>query len=123
MKEDLIKLIEGTEQIKTKFHSTGGQGMPVHNIIYNNEDFALWKQEVQLELQEIYDRTGDQFIRDILVLTKQGFNGWKDEASFNEFSNPLKSGGEEKMGCFGNAVFLGSVSFREYSTQRKEVLD
>jgi len=33
MKEDLIKLIEGTEQIKTKFHSTGGQGMPAHNII------------------------------------------------------------------------------------------
>lgn len=53
MKEDLIKRIEGTEQIKTKFHSIGGQGMPVHNIIYVNEDFALWNQEVQLELQGI----------------------------------------------------------------------
>lgn len=40
-----------------------------HNIIYDNEDFALWKQEVQLELQEIYDRTRDKFICDILVLT------------------------------------------------------
>lgn len=29
MKEDLIKLIQGTEQIKSKskFHSTGGQGL------------------------------------------------------------------------------------------------
>lgn len=89
MKESLIKLIEGTEQIKTKFRSTGGQGMPVHNIIYDNEDFALWKQEVQLELQEIYDRTNDQFIWDILVLTKQGFNSWKDEKSFNELQGGL----------------------------------
>ena len=57
MKEDLVKLIEDTEQIKTKFHSTGGQGLPVHNVIYDNADFTLWKREVQLELQEIYDRT------------------------------------------------------------------
>lgn len=35
MKEDLVKLIEAAEQIKTKFHGTGGQGLPVHNIIYN----------------------------------------------------------------------------------------
>ena len=40
--------------------------MPIHNIIYDDVDFALWKREVQLELQEIYDRTSDQFIRDIL---------------------------------------------------------
>ena len=50
MKEDLIKLIEDTEQIKTKFHSIGGQGMPIHNIIYDDVDFASWKREVQLEL-------------------------------------------------------------------------
>lgn len=83
MKGDLIRLIEGTKQ--TKFHSIGGQGMPAHNIIYDNEDFALWKQEVQLELQDIYDRTNDQFIWNILVLTKQGFNNWKYETSFNVF--------------------------------------
>ena len=53
MKEDLVKLIEDIEQIKTKFHSTGGQGLPVHNVIYDNADFTLWKREVQLELQEI----------------------------------------------------------------------
>lgn len=74
MKEDLIKLIQDTEQIKTKFHSMGGQGMPIYNIIYDDADFALWKREVQLELQEIYDRTSNQFIWDILVLIKQGFN-------------------------------------------------
>lgn len=62
MKKDLIKIMQGTEQIKTKFHSTGGQGMPIHNIVYDDADFALWKREVQLELQEIYDRTSDRFI-------------------------------------------------------------
>ena len=51
MKEDLVKLIEDTEQIKTKFHSTGGQGLHVHNVIYDNADFTLWKREVQLEFQ------------------------------------------------------------------------
>lgn len=44
MKKDLIKIMQGTEQIKTKFHSTGGQGMPIHNIVYDDADFALWKQ-------------------------------------------------------------------------------
>ena len=91
MKEDLVKLIEDTEHIKTKFHSTGGQGLPVHNVIYDNADFTLWKREVQLELQEIYDRTSDQFIWDILVLIKQGFNSWKDEKSFNELQGGLRA--------------------------------
>ena len=91
MKEDLVKLIEDTEQIKTKFHSTGGQGLPVHNVIYDNADFTLWKREVQLELQEIYDRTSDRFIWDILVLIKQGFNSWKDEKSFNELQGGLRA--------------------------------
>jgi len=38
---------------KAKFHCTGGGGMPIHNIIYDNADFALWKHEVQIELQDI----------------------------------------------------------------------
>lgn len=91
MKENLIKLIEEIEQIKTKFHSIGGQGMPLYNIIYDDTDFALWKREVQLGLQEIFDRTRDQYIWDILVLTKQGFNSWKDEKSFNELQGGLRA--------------------------------
>ena len=51
MKEDFIGLIESTEQITTKFHSIGGQGMSARNIIYDNEDFALWKQEVILAMK------------------------------------------------------------------------
>jgi len=31
-------------------------------------------------------------------------------------SKPLKSGGEEKMECIGNAVLSRAVSFQEYST-------
>lgn len=46
MKKDLIKLIEDTERIKTKFHRTGGQGMLVHNIIYDNEDCGQYYKNI-----------------------------------------------------------------------------
>ena len=65
--------------------------MPVHNIIYDDSEFSLWKQEVQLELQEIFDRTHDQFIWDILIIVKQGFNSWKDEKSFNDLQGGLQA--------------------------------
>lgn len=91
MKQDLMKLIENMGQIKKRFHSVGGQSMPVHNIICDDSEFSLWKQEVQLELQEIFDRTHDQFIWDILIIVKQGFNSWKDEKSFNDLQGGLQA--------------------------------
>ncbi len=91
MREDLLKLIDNTERIRDKFHVIGGQNSPAHNVIYNDADFSTWKREVQLELQDIFDRTHDQFVWDVLILTKQGFNGWKDEKSFNELNGSLQA--------------------------------
>ena len=89
MRSDLIELIDRIDEIKSHFQVTGGNGMPRSNAIYNKPEFSLWKQELQLELQHLYDETKDMFIHNILVNLKQGFNGWKDEHSFNELSGSL----------------------------------
>jgi hypothetical protein len=89
MRNDLIELIDKIDEIKSHFQVTSGNGMPRSNVIYNKPEFSLWKQELQLELQHLYDKTKDMFIHNILVNLKQGFNGWKDEHSFNELSGSL----------------------------------
>lgn len=91
MKNDLLTLIQNTEHIKDNFHSSGGGGFPQLNVIYNTPDFCNWSQELQLELQNIFDRTNDNFIWSLLVLLKQGFNGWKDEHSFNKLYGGLSA--------------------------------
>lgn len=89
MKSDLLHLINQIDGIKTYFHIVGGSGIPRVNTIYDTPAFSAWKQEVQLELQDVFDRTKDKFIWDTLVNLKQGFNGWKDETAFNELSGSL----------------------------------
>ena len=89
MKTNLLSLIDQVEHIRTYFHFSGGVGLPRTNIIYDCNEFLQWKQEVQFELQSIYDRTQDRFVWDVLVLTRQGFNGWKDERSFSTLSANL----------------------------------
>ena len=89
MKNDLLGLIDQIDHIKSYFHITGGDATPRLNIIYDRAEFSVWKQEIQFELQEIHDRTRNQFIWSTLVILKQGFNGWKDDQSFNELSGSL----------------------------------
>jgi len=89
MKNDLLCLIEQIDYIKSFFHITGGDGFPRVNEIYDKAEFSAWKQEIQLELEDIHDRTHDKFIWSTLTLLKQGFNGWKDEQSYNELSGSL----------------------------------
>lgn len=89
MKNDLLNLIEQIDDIKTHFHITGGNGIPRVNAIYDTSVFSAWKQEVQLELQAIYDRTQDKFIWNTLVNLNQKFNGWNDEIAFNELLGSL----------------------------------
>ena len=86
MKRDLLELINQIEHIKSLFHISGGNGMPQFNVIHDNPEFSAWKQEVQFELQDIYDRTRDKFIWNALVILEQDFNGWKDQKSFNAVS-------------------------------------
>ncbi|WP_288209287.1 toll/interleukin-1 receptor domain-containing protein [uncultured Catenibacterium sp.] len=89
MKNDLLCLIEQIDDIKSFFHIIGGTAMPEYNIIHDKAEFSAWKQELQLELEEIHDRTKDKFICSTLTLLKQGFNGWNDEKSYNELSGSL----------------------------------
>lgn len=89
MKNDLLCLIEQIDDIKSFFHTIGGTAMPEYNIIHDKAEFSAWKQELQLELEEIHDRTNDKFICSTLTLLKQGFNGWNDEKSYNELSGSL----------------------------------
>lgn len=89
MKSDLLELIQQIDTIKLNFHICGGNGIPSNNIIYDTSEFSTWKQELQFELQDIYDRTKDKFIWNTLVALKQDFNGWKDERSFNELTGGL----------------------------------
>lgn len=89
MKRDLLELINQIEHIRSLFHISGGNGMPQFNVIHDNPEFSAWKQEVQLELQDIYDRIRDKYIWNTLVILEQDFNGWKDQKSFNELSGSL----------------------------------
>lgn len=89
MRNDLLELIDQIDNIKSYFHITGGNGIPQMNVIYDRAQFSVWKQELQLELQSVYDRTKDRFFYNTIVNLKQGFNGWKDESSFNELSGSL----------------------------------
>jgi hypothetical protein len=89
VKNDLLGLIDQIDHIKSYFHITGGGTIPPVNVIYDRAEFSAWKQEIQFELQSIHDRTRDQFIWSTLVVLNQGFNGWKDERSFNELSGSL----------------------------------
>lgn len=89
MKNDLLCLIEQIDYIKSFFYTAGGAGIPRCNVIYDKAEFSAWKQELQLELEGIHERTHDKFILNILTLLNQGFNGWKDEQSYNELSGSL----------------------------------
>lgn len=89
VKSDLLELVNQIEHIKSLFHISGGNGMPQIQVVHDNPEFSVWKQEVHLELQDIYDRTRDKFIWNTLTILEQDFNGWKDQKSFNELSGSL----------------------------------
>lgn len=89
MKSDLLDLIQQIDDIKSYFHVVGGDGIPKTNVIYDIPEFSVWVKMLQLELQDIYDRTKDQFIWNTLVIIKQKFNGWNDDKIFNELVGSL----------------------------------
>ena len=91
LKKDLLALIDQADHIRSYFHNAGadGNGFPQLNIISDKAEFSTWKREIQYELEEIHERTHNKFIWDTLVLLKQGFNGWKDEQSYNELCGSL----------------------------------
>ena len=92
MKERLIELIDQISDIEKLFHRVGGEpgfAIPASDCIYSNPDFQAWKNEVQLELQDIEDRTNNKFIADTLEAVSKTFNGWRDREDFNDIKGKL----------------------------------
>ena len=110
---NLINLIQQIDKIKSHFHIVPRIGFPSLNIIYDVPEFSNWKQELQFLLQGIYDRTKDKFVRDLLVLLKQGFNGWRDEESFNELAGGLLAISKNIDKYFSEKMISRSACFLE----------
>ena len=73
MKDKLLQLINQIDIIKSHFKSC--IEFPAISTIYNSPEFSDWCQALQFELQEIFDRTHDQYIRSTLDVIQEGFNG------------------------------------------------
>ena len=89
MRDNLLGLIDQIGHIRSLFSLPDLEGVPRLKTIYDNAEFCVWKQELQLELEDIHERTHDKFIWSTLVTIKQGFSGWHDEKSFNELCGSL----------------------------------
>jgi hypothetical protein len=92
MKDNFLNLIHQVESIEAKFHNTSssrGFSMPSLRVIHDVPDFQRWIQSVQMELQEIVDRTGDKFASDTLEASKQNYDGWNDKKYFDILKGKL----------------------------------
>lgn len=72
MREKLIKLINEIPKIELKFrHFDPPKGMivPSGDYIYDNHEFVQWLEEVKFLLQDIYDRTHDQYVWGLINAT------------------------------------------------------
>lgn len=91
MKENFIRLAHQAELLKRKFHIAPIFGGKIRNCIYDVPEFAVWKEELQEELQNLYDNTGDEYIYSVLVQVKETFDGQLDDGKFLSIVNSLKT--------------------------------
>lgn len=96
MKDDLINLIDNIDEIEKKFrHFVPAKGIciPSGDFIYDVPEFIEWKQAILYELQDIYDRTRDTFVWNIINATGviHKFNGrnYDERKYFNELKGSL----------------------------------
>lgn len=92
MKDDLISLIGQIDTVESKFHrtpSSPGLYVPPVDEIYDIPEFTQWIQRVQMELQDIVDRTGDQFVAGALEVAQANYNGWNDRKYFEALKGKL----------------------------------
>ncbi len=85
-------LINQIDEIEANFHyspPSPGFTMPYEEEIYDIPAFQVWIQNVQLELQEIVDQTGDKFVEGALEAAKEKFDGWQDKSKFNTLKAKL----------------------------------
>lgn len=89
MKLDLLYLIEQIDEVKAHFHVVDSIYCTKIKKIHDRPLFSKWKQELLFELNEIYDRTKDNYIANTLSILNTGFKGSMDEQSFNELTGSL----------------------------------
>ena len=96
MKKDLLELIDAIPEIETKFRAIVPSErviMPSGEFIYDNPDFIEWKEAVEFELQQIYDRTMDTYIWNIInstgVIHKFKGNNFNERENFNKLKSSL----------------------------------
>lgn len=97
MKRELLALIKEIPTIEGKFRifePSAGTCIPSGEFIYDNPDFIDWKEAVKYELQQIYDRTRDTYIWNIINATGviHKFNGknYDERKNFNRLKSSLK---------------------------------
>ena len=96
MKERLVELIEKIDEIERLFHQTPsspGLAVPSVEEIYDVQEFRTWLQEVNLEVQDIVDRTNDSFATETLRAISKPFNGWNDRRDFDNIKGKLQAMG------------------------------
>lgn len=89
-REEFQLLINRISLIEKLFHSVEGDFSMVEEI-HDVPEFQEWLQQVIMYLQEIFDRTHDQFIWDVINnKCKKNMNGWNDRSVFTEIIGALK---------------------------------
>lgn len=96
MKKDLVALIEAIPDIESKFRkfvSSDGLCIPSGEFIYDVPEFIEWKEAVLFELQDIYNRTNDTYVWNIINATGviHKFNGKNsnERENFNKIKSSL----------------------------------
>lgn len=94
MKEKLIHLVDDIPRIEARFkHFTPSKGLiiPECDLIYNDPDFISWLENIKYVLQDIYDKSNDKYVWDIINPTGiiHKFNGKSGDE--HELFNKLKS--------------------------------
>ena len=89
MKDDLLNLIKQIDEVKDHFHVVDSVYFTKIKKIQDRPQFSKWKQALLFELNEVYDRTKDNYIGNTLSILNTGFKGSKDEQSFNELTGSL----------------------------------
>lgn len=94
MKEKLIHLVDDIPRIEARFkHFTPSKGLiiPECDLIYNDPDFISWLENIKYVLQDIYDKSNDKYVWDIINPTGiiHKFNGKSGDE--RELFNKLKS--------------------------------
>ncbi len=90
-KPHLLELIERIEEIEKEFHSFG-----TDYIITDSQIFQDWMQELQLELQLLYDETKDNYINDTLKFVKRGIGGFDERPDFSLLKSKLTAISKKK---------------------------